>query len=59
MSRSGTAQSAYKAIAMCLNPSFSGCPALGIRNSFDGTVGFGLNPSFSGCPALGFEKFGS
>ena len=40
-----------------LNPSFSGCPALGTYSykAAEKRVQ-GLNPSFSGCPALGNIK---
>ncbi len=42
---------------MGLNPSFSGCPALGVK--YKGTFEYKnirLNPSFSGCPALGSKN---
>ena len=41
-------------VTYCLNPSFSGCPALG-RFIYGSIINKSLNPSFSGCPALGEE----
>ncbi len=41
-------------IQLSLNPSFSGCPALGVSDRNGQIMGIlRLNPSFSGCPALG------
>ncbi len=43
-------------LRLCLNPSFSGCPALGcLRLTYMMMRNSGLNPSFSGCPALGLN----
>ena len=53
MSRSGVAKKKKARINCGLNPSFSGCPALGPLCGRFFSPNTGLNPSFSGCPALG------
>ena len=54
MSRSGWLTGIFhKVLHNGLNPSFSGCPALGEPSLPIDVIFYGLNPSFSGCPALG------
>ncbi len=57
MSRSGQLKIGGLKTYLSLNPSFSGCPALGLNLQYNKSSTSCLNPSFSGCPALGLFLF--